>query len=121
MASFEVFLEAYIECAFWLSYDESDENGGKPLDENYGPGDLAPSAREKLESDARKFFDANQELFTEEPASAGHDFWLTRNGHGCGFWDGDWMSEAGSALTAASKQFGECFLYVGDDGMVYAS
>jgi|TARA_R110000744_G_scaffold366338_1_gene475354 hypothetical protein len=20
----------------------------------------------------------------------GHDFWLTRNGHGAGFWDGDW-------------------------------
>lgn len=23
------------------------------------------------------------------PAQAGHDFWLTRNGHGAGFWDGD--------------------------------
>jgi hypothetical protein len=50
---------------------------------------------------------------------AGHDFWLTRNGHGAGFWDGDWPEDVGERLTAASKTFGECFLYVGDDGRIH--
>jgi hypothetical protein len=50
---------------------------------------------------------------------AGHSFWFTRNGHGCGFWDGDWEESAGKALTALSKQFGEMEVYLGDDGKVY--
>lgn len=36
---------------------------------------------------------------------AGADFWFTRNGHGVGFWDGDW--ENGDALTALAKSFGD--------------
>ena len=53
--------------------------------------------------------------------SAGHDFLLTRNGHGAGFWDGDWSDVNGAAdkLTMAAQSF-ECFgLYLGDDGMIY--
>lgn len=53
----------------------------------------------------------------------GHDFWLTRNGHGCGFWDrNDCLpADAGQRLTAASEKCGEYYLYVGDDGIVYGS
>lgn len=50
--------------------------------------------------------------------NAGHDFWLTRNGHGCGFWDRD-LGEIGDKLTEAAKKFGEVNLYVGDDGFVH--
>lgn len=50
---------------------------------------------------------------------AGHDFWLTRNGHGAGFWDGDWPEPFAAQLTAAAKAFGECNLYAGDDGRLY--
>ncbi len=49
---------------------------------------------------------------------AGHDFWLTRNGHGCGFWDGDWPEPQASLLTQASKAFGGVDPYVSDDGEV---
>jgi hypothetical protein len=52
-------------------------------------------------------------------AQAGHDFWLTRNGHGAGFWDGDWNESAASALDAGAKEFGDFDLYVGDDGVIY--
>lgn len=45
---------------------------------------------------------------------AGHDFWLTRNGHGAGFWDGDWTEPAATLLTDAAKKFGEYNLYLGD-------
>lgn len=60
----------------------------------------------------------------------GHDFWLTRNGHGAGFWDRDELTgeivnkqhgnSLGDALTRVAKAAGPCELYVGDDGLVYA-
>jgi hypothetical protein len=53
-------------------------------------------------------------------ASAGHDFWLTRVGHGAGFWDGDWPKN-GDALTEICKKYKEIDLYVGDDGKIYGS
>lgn len=34
---------------------------------------------------------------------AGHDLWLTRNGHGAGFWDGDWRDH--DVLCNVSEQF----------------
>jgi len=49
-----------------------------------------------------------------------HDFWLTRNGHGAGFWDGDWDDETGKRLTTISKKYVEIDLYVGDDGKIYS-
>lgn len=49
----------------------------------------------------------------------GHDFWLTRCGHGAGFWDGDWPEPYGDALTTAAQAFGTLDPYKGDDGQVY--
>ena len=60
---------------------------------------------------------------------AGHDFWLTRNGHGAGFWDrgdlygsnetigdiGDYLSKQVGWKT----EFEECYTYEGDDGLLY--
>ena len=54
-------------------------------------------------------------LGTEE---AGHDFWLTRNRHGSGFWDED-IGDVGRQLTEAACACGECNLYVGDDQRIY--
>lgn len=43
---------------------------------------------------------------------AAHDFILTRNHHGAGFWDGDWHEPWGDKLTALAHSFGqlECLL-----------
>lgn len=52
--------------------------------------------------------------------AAAHDFILTRNGHGTGFWDsGRWAEPWGEKLTALCKHFGELHAYVGDDGLIY--
>ena len=50
-----------------------------------------------------------------------HDFWLTRNHHGAGFWDGDYPEIVGKVLTEISHAFEPVDLYVGDDGKVYSS
>ncbi len=58
--------------------------------------------------------------FTQREQAA-HDFWLTRNGHGVGFWDGDWSEPHAARLTKAAKSFGEVWPYLGDDGLIYIS
>lgn len=50
---------------------------------------------------------------------AGRDFWLTRNDHGAGFWDGDLPDDVGEELTAAARDAGERDLYMGDDHKLY--
>jgi hypothetical protein len=47
-----------------------------------------------------------------------HDFILTVNGHGAGFWDGDWQS--GDVLTKICHDyFSELEIYLADDGLLY--
>ena len=46
-----------------------------------------------------------------------HDFILTVNGHGAGFWDGDW--ESGDELTTICKRFPQIEVYLGDDNLLY--
>jgi hypothetical protein len=98
------FTWAYIEAALWSSNDESDDQGGDPIDQNYGPEDLDDAALQKMIADCKAFKEANAKKIAtwgrarfwrrrEQPKTtpdeqAGHDFWLTRNGHGAGFWDG---------------------------------
>lgn len=113
------FLQAYIAAALWSTTDGATPEGGDFLDQNYGPDDLAPETLAKMKADCDKFQAENAQDIEGQEAQAGHDFLLTRNHEGAGFWDGDWPKEAGDRLTKASHQFGEINLYVGDDGMIY--
>mgnify|MGYP003403799712 CR=1 FL=1 len=124
MTDLDTFLEHCIGCALWSSTDESDDSGGAPMDDNYGPEDIAPETLAKMRADCEAF------MTTPEWAEAyaaglwdlslgGHDFWLTRNGHGAGFWDRG-HGAIGDRLSAAAKAFGGVDLYVGDDGRIYA-
>lgn len=46
----------------------------------------------------------------------GHDFALTRNGHGAGFWDRG-LGDLGDRLTAMSKPYGESSVNVSEEGV----
>jgi hypothetical protein len=119
MQTTDKFLQAYITAALWSSMDESTPQGGEPLDANHGPDDLAPQALEAMKADCSRFQAENGQDIAGREEQAGHDFWLTRCGHGSGFWDGDW-TEAGDRLTEACESFPEVNLYVGDDGLIYS-
>lgn len=114
------FTDAYIECALWSSTDWSRDDGGDALDDNYSDDDLAPETLKEIRQDCSDFLTHHEELIGSEASQAGHDFWLTRNGHGCGFWDGDWPEPAATQLTEASKVYGGVDLCVGDDGRIYS-
>ncbi len=49
-----------------------------------------------------------------------HDFYFTRQGHGVGFWECVHCDESqGEKLTEIAKEFGEFYVYVGDDNKIY--
>lgn len=75
--------------------------------------DLDPESRLDLEADCRSFWHRFGCYVLADEAGpgvtqAGHDFWFTRNGHGAGFWDGDWPLY-GDLLTDASQGYGEFY------------
>lgn len=121
----DTFTRAYIECALWSTTDNSDDSGGEPLDANYSVEDIAPDTLAEMVRDCVSFQSDNADLMEEmtlaDDGRAGHDFWLTRNRHGAGFWDGDWRKDIADRLTAYSYAAGSYDLYVGDDGKIYGN
>ncbi len=119
----EAFTAAYIEAALWASTyeytDDNDETWDQPIDSDYGPESIDPEALKVMQDDCRKFMEENLESIEADPnqdfSDAGHDFWLTRNEHGAGFWDSDWSEPGADKLDKASEAFGECHLYVESD------
>ena len=110
------YFESYIETALWSSTDWD----GDHLDANYSIDDFDTKTLEKLELELDLFIEkAGSLLDGLDLTYVAHDFWLTRNGHGAGFWDGDYTKVLGEKLTDLSKQFGEIDLYVGDDNKIY--
>ena len=107
----DTFTRAYLECALWSSNDDNDE----PLDSNYDIDDIAFLSLEDMIEDCRLFQADTKHLIKGHETIAGHDFWLTRNGHGAGFWDGDWPEPAASILTELAQSFGECYILVDHD------
>lgn len=116
----DIFQIGYISCALWSSVDDS----GEPLDRAEIPiaDDSVKAMREDcqdfLTADVLALIDAAGENYSYE--SAGHDFWLTRNGHGAGFWDRG-LGEIGTKLTDAAKAHGSCDLYIGDDQQIHSA
>lgn len=122
------FLRGYVVCALWSSTGDDDE----PLDSTHDESDLAGETLQAMKNSCAKFISENENDLAEyverraiprgadytEADCAGHDFWLTRNGHGAGFWDRG-LGELGDRLSEASKAFGESHLYAGDDGKLY--
>jgi hypothetical protein len=127
------FTRAYIATALWSSTDNTDEQGGESLDRNYGPEDIEPDTLTRMIADCAKFQGENRATIDAAIATggvrygpdygpdgrAGHDFWLTRNGHGCGFWDGDWPEPYAEQLTDAAQAYPQVDLSV-EGGRIYA-
>jgi hypothetical protein len=124
----DAFFQGYLHCAFWSSPGHTKEN----FEDEAEVEAIAPLAREEQYGVCRDFVQANLEDLVEYVkqrraeqgdtralwSGAGHDFWLTRSGHGAGFWDRG-LGELGARLTRAAKVYGGCTPYLGDDKKVY--
>jgi hypothetical protein len=115
-----LFVNEYLVCALWADLPEENMHDGLTLE------NIAKESYHKAFHDCARFIEQNIDDVTSavEAMSIGHvahDFWLTRNGHGAGFWDGDYTEKLGERLTVAAQKFGEADLYIGDDGWIYIS
>ncbi len=120
----------YVAALLWSSTDDMDT----PLDCGRDISDLTDEFRESCRRDCWRFLYKGAEYLSPSNyigrsesgyiAMAGHDFALTRNRHGAGFWDGDWKTDRRvgleGPLTRLAQWFGEVDLYVTDDGKVSA-
>jgi hypothetical protein len=114
-------VQAYLDTAIWSSLDDDD----MPLDRKYSIKSFLKESHAKAERDCSKFlqivdmdsleYDLLQPFHHrghshtrgELYARLGHDFWLTRNRNGAGFWDGDWPEPFATDATEAAHGFGE--------------
>ncbi len=115
----DAFFQHYLVCALWSSNDNRTPSGGEPLDKRYDPDDFHPHCAAGLRAECVAFVEANlADLANLSAEQAGHDFWLTRCGHGAGFWDRG-LGDVGKRLTDACKPYGNVDLY-DYRGKVYA-
>ena len=116
MIKLDAFTRSYLETALWSSIDFD----GTPLDSNWGIDDFSNEALERAILDCASFREiADKHLVGYDDSKTSHDFWLTRNRHGAGFWDGDYQDLDGKKLTRLSHDFGELNIYVADDKLYF--
>jgi len=122
----EEVLNSYIEAALWSSTDDD----GNSLGDYHTEEGIDPLTKLNMLRDVNQavtladaFVPGWREYWSSE--QFGHDFWLTRCGHGAGFWSRapthpSEEGEIGEKLSTIAHSFGEVDLYVGDDGRIYA-
>jgi len=124
-------IDQLLETALWQAGPDEDGTG-EPYDWNYSVSDFEPDSRSDFIAQFRAFVNANPVTIDAYMAhtargmdDVAHDYVLTRNGHGTGFWDRCYCGKdrcyAGDTLTTAVKAEGEFTVYSGDDGRLYIS
>lgn len=114
-----LFISAYIECLLWAETDAH----GEPLDAHYNIYSLSAESHSRIMRDCHCFLlvasTSGIDLSGLE-AQTGHDFWLTRNSHGSGFWDRPeiYGEENARILSIMSHCFGNCDPYISDTDQV---
>lgn len=121
-ADSEYLVRSYIETLLWSEHDDEDTN--------LVGHDVHPEAEAKIAEDVDNFITDHAELLVDYTRQlqtspgiamdrAMHDFVLTRNHHGAGFWDRGLVNGLGDKLTQVAQSFGEMHAYVGDDELVH--
>lgn len=116
------FLRGYIMAALFTE-DPCPPGGGIDYRETGRDRDLLPRLSDEFlaraEKDCQGFQIDNREDIDEaidtgringyDEESAGMDFWYSRNGHGCGYFDRD-LGDIGDTLQDAAQKRGEVYL-----------
>lgn len=122
------FTRAYIDCALWSSHvgpyyaEENDCAEDTSLESaGFSADDLAPCTLDTIIEECAVFQARNVATLERagDDEQNGHDYWLTRNRHGAGFWDRGYPQSIADTLTKAAHADGSRDLYVGDDGLIY--
>lgn len=102
-SDFPKFFQAVLEAALF----------SQPKDGGVTDANLHPDNRADIEAHAKSFWlrswyylDCEAGNYQGDLGQLGHDFWMTSQGHGCGFWDGDWVTY-GDTFTKLAQLYPE--------------
>lgn len=98
------FIDAYLEA---IDFTELGEEGQPPIGADIDEDFLRESVIDCLACYSR----ISCYLSPKNITQAGHDFWLTRNGHGVGFWDRPeiYGETYAQMFTKIAESFGEAY------------
>lgn len=130
------FFDGYLSALLWTG-TTAHVDDPMPLDEaGYTVDDFSADAIEAVRNECTDFFEANRLLLErcqgvggyggDRGAQwsvwelAGHDFLLTRQGHGAGFWDRG-LGDLGEQLSTAARAYGGTFVWEAGDGSLEVS
>lgn len=120
LENIEAMASAFVEALLWTS-DKSDENGAV-IEEDLRGYDVDAQSLNSVRIACADFLEnlpRKDEVFEAYSGrewgvfeSIGHDFLLTRNGHGAGFWDRDFIPEdLRDMLTDYAGNWVECYAF----------
>jgi hypothetical protein len=116
LTDLDAFIAAYKGCALWSTLDWSDDGIDQYMEDVHMK--WADSAEKEIKEDCTAFVEANIEMLDKwTPENAGHSFFLSRNGHGAGFFD--YPDMHGNKLHKAAKVYGTSAPFLVDDGLTY--
>jgi hypothetical protein len=106
---------SYLETALWSTEEEENGLQGKSI------ADVDKMSVQGAKKDVIDFLrqaetQAPDELQSYDAKALGHNLWLSRNGHGAGFFD-----ENNDKLQDIARNMKGVDMYLGDDGKVYIS
>jgi predicted RNA-binding protein Jag len=114
-------INSYFEAALWTDEDRLAEEVGDESAKSFTIFDFSEETKIKAKEEIEQFMDkVGQYLTNITDDMIGHDFWLTRNHHGAGFWDRKEIEyEIGDKISEICNEFRELMVVVGDDGKLY--
>lgn len=129
-ADIDAMVSGYLECQLWAGLDycharctdpackREDTEHPHPWDEHYSVDDISPEYVQAVRDEltevvaqhplaVRMYLTGNRKGGARQRSNGafGHDFYLTREGHGAGFWDRG-LGELGDYLTRVAKSYG---------------
>ena len=122
-------MDNYLECAIWTEEERLKEENTEGYEGEIK--DLIPEAdlnihnfsdnsKIKAYEDIKLFLKyAGNAVDGIDEEQLGHDIWLSRNGHGAGFFDRGYDDEIEKKLMDSAHKIGGKYVYLGDDGLLY--
>jgi len=105
------FTVSYCEAALWSTVNcvtpGLDKGKGEHLDARYSINDIPASVLKTMVADCEAFQRDNELTLSlvGDDQQHGHDFWLTREGHGAGFWSRGY-GDIGETLSERAREYG---------------
>ncbi len=118
-SQFDDFTRAYFEALIFTTEDMAQEEGWNCYMDSIYRDSVGTGYRQcmSFQEEFANLLSKSYEKGSTE-SQAGHDFWLTRNRHGAGFWDRG-LGTIGDELTNAAQQYGEAYVEIdGGSGAV---